>query len=108
MRQLFLLFFCATFSFNAQAIRVFIDHQTFYNSETGPYLEIVFSFEGKSMQAKKNQDGQYISQANCSVIISKGNTVVDFAKFKAQSTPSLLPETSDFMSMERMALEDGI
>ena len=108
MRQLFLLFFCAGLSLNAHAIRVFIDHQTFYNSETGPYIELVFSFDGKSMQAIKNQDGQYIAQANCSIIISIGNTVVEFAKFNAKSTPSFLPETSDFMSMERMALEDGI
>ena len=71
MRQLILLISGFIISLNAFAIRVFIDHQTFYNSETGPYIEVVFSFEGKSMKAIKNQDGQYIAQAKCNVIISQ-------------------------------------
>jgi GWxTD domain-containing protein len=88
-------------------VRVFIDHQTFYNSETGPYLEVVFSFEGKSMKTVKNPDGQYIAQANCNLIISQGNKVFQFAKFKASSTPSILSNASDFMSVERFPLDDG-
>jgi hypothetical protein len=92
---------------NSLAVRVFIDHQTFYNSETGPYLEIVFSFEGKSMKTIKNAEGQYIAQANCSVIIAQGNNVIQFAKFKANSTASILSSASDFMSVERFPLADG-
>ena len=108
MRQLILLISGFIISLNAFAIRVFIDHQTFYNSETGPYIEVVFSFEGKSMKAIKNQDGQYIAQAKCNVIISQGNKVFQYAKFNASSTPTLLPASSDFMSVERFPLADGI
>jgi GWxTD domain-containing protein len=93
---------------NSLALRVFIDHQTFYNSETGPYLEVVFSFEGKSMKTLKNAEGQYQAQANCKLILSQGNKVFQFAKFKANSTPSILPTASDFMSVERFPLADGI
>ena len=107
MRQLFLFLSCLLISLNSLAVRVFIDHQTFYNSETGPYLEIVFSFEGKSMKTIKNAEGQYIAQANCSVIIAQGNNVIQFAKFKANSTASILSSASDFMSVERFPLADG-
>ena len=107
MKHLILLISGLVISLNALAVRVFIDHQTFYNSETGPYIEVVFSFEGKSMKAIKNQDGQYIAQAKCNVIISQGNKVFQYAKFNASSTASLLPSTSDFMSVERFPLADG-
>jgi len=108
MRQLLLLISGFLISVNAIAIRVFIDHQTFYNSETGPYIEVLFSFEGKSMKAVKNTDGQYIAQAKCNVILSQGNKVFQFAKFNASGTPSILPTASDFMSVERFPLADGI
>jgi GWxTD domain-containing protein len=107
MRQLTLFILGLFLSLNAQAVRVFIDHQAFYNSETGPYLEVVFSFEGKSMKTVKNVEGQYIAQARCNVIISQGNNVVKFAKFNANSTPSLLAKATDFMSIERFTLADG-
>ena len=108
MRQLLLFLSCLLLSLNSLALRVFIDHQAFYNSETGPYLEVVFSFEGKSMKTLKNAEGQYQSQANCKLILSQGNKVFQFAKFKANSTPSILPTASDFMSVERFPLADGI
>ena len=108
MRQLILLISVFFISWNALAVRVFIDHQTFYSSETGPYIEVVFSFEGKSMKAVKNSDGQYIAQAKCNVILSQGNKVFQFAKFNASSTPSIIPTASDFMSVERFPLADGI
>ncbi|MDP4817667.1 MAG: hypothetical protein NWR69_01520, partial [Flavobacteriales bacterium] len=87
MRLLLLFISCLLFSLNAHAIRVFIDHQTFYNSETGPYIEVVFSFEGKSMKTVKGADGQYSAQANCNVFFSQGTKVVQYAKFNAKSTP---------------------
>ena len=108
MRQLILLISGIIFSTHALAVRVFIDHQTFYNSEIGPYIEVVFSFEGKSMKAVKNTDGQYLARAKCNVIISQGNKVFQFAKFNASSTPSIIPTASDFMSVERFPLTDGI
>ena len=107
MRQIPLLLSLLLLSLNSFAIRVFIDHQTFYNSETGPYIEIAFSFEGKSMKSVKNAEGQYIAQANCNIFISQGSQVFQFAKFKASNTPSLLPKISDFMSLERFPLADG-
>jgi GWxTD domain-containing protein len=107
MRQLFLFFSCLLIALNSLAVRVFIDHQSFYSPETGPYLEVVFSFEGKSMKSVKNSEGQYIAQSNCNVILSQGNKVIRFAKFTASSTPTLLPTAADFMSLERFALADG-
>jgi GWxTD domain-containing protein len=107
MRQLTLFTLGLFLSMNALAVRVFIDHQTFYNSETGPYLEVVFSFEGKSMKSVKTLGGQYIAQAKCNVFISQGTQVFQFAKFNANSTPSLLPKATDFMSVERFPLADG-
>ncbi len=107
MRQLLLFISCLLFSLNTHAIRVFIDHQTFYNSETGPYIEVVFSFEGKSMKTVKGTDGQYSAQANCNVFLSQGTKVVQYAKFNAKSTPGILPKASDFMSVERFPLADG-
>ncbi len=107
MRQLTLFTLGLFLSMNALAVRVFIDHQTFYNSETGPYLEVVFSFEGKSMKSVKTSGGQYIAQAKCNVFISQGTQVFQFAKFNANSTPSLLPKATDFMSVERFPLADG-
>jgi GWxTD domain-containing protein len=108
MRQITLFIIGLFLSMNALAVRVFIDHQTFYNSETGPYLEVVFSFEGKSMKTVRGAEGQYFAQAKCSVFISQGTKVFQFAKFNANSTPSLLPKASDFMSVERFPLVDGI
>lgn len=107
MRQLTLFILGLFLSMNALAVRVFIDHQTFYNSETGPYLEVVFSFEGKSMKSVKTSGGQYMAQAKCNVFISQGTQVFQFAKFNANSTPSLLPKATDFMSVERFPLADG-
>lgn len=107
MRQLTLFTLGLFLSMNALAVRVFIDHQTFYNSETGPYLEVVFSFEGKSMKSIKTSGGQYMAQAKCNVFISQGTQVFQFAKFNANSTPSLLPKATDFMSVERFPLADG-
>ena len=107
MRQLTLFILGLFLSMNVHAVRVFIDHQTFYNSETGPYLEVVFSFEGKSMKTVKNSGGQYMAQAKCNVFISQGTQVFQFAKFNANSTPSLLPKATDFMSVERFPLADG-
>ncbi|MFM1772223.1 MAG: hypothetical protein RLZZ71_1365 [Bacteroidota bacterium] len=107
MRQLTLFTLGLFLSMNALAVRVFIDHQTFYNSETGPYLEVVFSFEGKSMKSVKTSGGQYMAQAKCNVFISQGTQVFQFAKFNANSTPSLLPKATDFMSVERFPLADG-
>jgi GWxTD domain-containing protein len=107
MRQLFLFFSCLLIALNSLAVRVFIDHQSFYSPETGPYLEVVFSFEGRSMKSVKNSEGQYIAQSNCNVILSQGNKVIRFAKFTASSTPTLLPTAADFMSLERFALADG-
>lgn len=107
MRPLILFFTSILLASNCFAIRVFIDHQTFFNSETGPYLEVVFSFEGKSMKTSKSSDGQYTAQANCNVYLSQGTKVIQYAKFNAKSTPSILPKASDFMSMERFPLEDG-
>lgn len=107
MRPFLLFISCLLFSLNAQAIRVFIDHQTFYHSETGPYIEIVFSFEGKSMKTARGIDGQYTAQANCNVFLSQGTKVVQYAKFNSKSTPGILPKASDFMSVERFPLADG-
>jgi GWxTD domain-containing protein len=107
MRQLTLFTLGLFLSMNALAVRVFIDHQSFYNSETGPYLEVVFSFEGKSMKSVKTSGGQYMAQAKCNVFISQGTQVFQFAKFNANSTPSLLPKATDFMSVERFPLADG-
>ncbi len=107
MRQITLFVLALILSMNALAVRVFIDHQTFYNSETGPYLEVVFSFEGKSMKSVKTSGGQYMAQAKCNVFISQGTQVFQFAKFNANSTPSLLPKATDFMSVERFPLADG-
>lgn len=107
MRHYLLFISCLMLSLNSHGIRVFIDHQTFYNSETGPYLEVVFSFEGKSMKTTKDINGQYFAQAKCNVYISQGSKVFKFAKFNATSTPSILPKASDFMSVERFPLADG-
>jgi len=107
MRQLLLFFSCLLIATNSLAVRVFIDHQSFYSPETGPYLEVVFSFEGKSMKSVKNSEGLYVAQSKCNVILSQGNEVIRFAKFTASSTPNLLPTAADFMSLERFALADG-
>lgn len=107
MRHISILALSLIISFNANALRVFIDHQTFYNSETGPYIEVVFSFEGKSLKTVRGADGQYVAQVNCSVFLSQGTNVVQYAKFNAKSTPDILPKASDFMSVERFPLSDG-
>ncbi len=107
MRQIFLFFSFLLIALNSLAVRVFIDHQSFYSPETGPYLEVVFSFEGKSMKSIKNSEGLYVAQSKCNVILSQGNKVIRFAKFTASSTPNLLPTAPDFMSVERFPLTDG-
>ena len=107
MRQIFLFFSFLLIALNSLAVRVFIDHQSFYSPETGPYLEVVFSFEGKSMKSIKNSEGLYVAQSKCNVILSQGNKVIRFAKFTASSTPNLLPTAPDFMSVERFPLADG-
>jgi GWxTD domain-containing protein len=59
------------------------------------------------MKSVKTSGGQYMAQAKCNVFISQGTQVFQFAKFNANSTPSLLPKATDFMSVERFPLTDG-
>jgi len=91
------------------AMRVFIDHQTFYSPESGPYLEIVFSFEGRTLFPNKieAEDINYQASANILLTITSNDSIVRAAKFTASSAYQHSQTIADFMCVERIPIPDG-
>ena len=98
-----------TCSFTSWGMRVFIDHQTFYSPEGGPYLEIVFSFDGKTLFPNKieAEDINYQGSANILLTLSQNDSIVRALKFKAASGYSHTTTIADFMCVERIPIPDG-
>ena len=102
---LLLLFFAAP-SF---ALRVFIDHQTYYSAETGSYIEFAFAFNSKSMTPQKADDGFYYCNAKCviALILPHSDSIVKVLSVNAKSDPSLTNSVEDFMVIERLRVPEG-
>jgi GWxTD domain-containing protein len=96
-------------SLSSWAMRVFIDHQTYYSPETGSYIEFAFSFDAKSMIARKDELGKYFCKAKCTVALidSKSDSIVKVLSINAQSEKSITNLVENFMVVERMTVPDG-
>jgi len=104
---LVLLFLCLAIP--SFALRVFIDHQTYYSSETGSYIEFAFAFNSKSMSPKKAEDGLYYCNAKCviALILPHSDSIVKVLSVNAKSDPSLTNSVEDFMIIERLRVPTG-
>lgn len=109
MLRLALLVSLFTCSMSSWAMRVFIDHQTFYSPENGPYLEVVFSFEGRTFTPNKieAEDINYQASANILLTITSNDSIVRAIKFTASSAYQHSQTIADFMCVERVPIPDG-
>ena len=102
-----LLFLCLAIP--SFALRVFIDHQSYYSEEAGSYIEFAFAFNAKSMSPKKAEDGFYYCNAKCviALILPHSDSIVKVLSVNAKSDPSLTNSVEDFMVIERLRVPEG-
>lgn len=107
---LFLPVFLTAFCFggHAQAFLGYYDYSTFYAPINGPYLETYFAAYTPSL-ALKQEDGQYRTGAEITIIIKEGGDIVNFDKFDMVS--GLFEDSASFdfnlLGQRRLALANG-
>ena len=92
----------------AIAMRAYFDYRVFDIPGQGPFVEVVLSFDGQTFETSLNEAGTYNANVGLSIIITQNDKVIDFRKAVVEGPSLLKGETSDFMSLERFVLPNGI
>lgn len=109
MRRLLILvlLFISSTNLLASNLEAWFDHKVFYIPGEGSYVETHLSFTGESLKYQTQSDGTLMAEVQSTIIIKKGETIIDFRKVNVQS-PSVTDSTKvDFMDIQRFSLENG-
>ncbi len=98
-----------TLNINASDLQVYYYYSTF-NSPTNPYIETYLSIIGNTTEFVKNENGEFNSTIEISIIFKQEGKVVKFRKHRLNS-----PEINDtinnfpnFIDQQRIFLENGV
>jgi len=110
MKQLFIILLSLiSISMQAQNIRAYMSHNTFYSPKDGPYIETYVQIDGTTVEWKKNANNKYDAQIEFTLIFVKDSNIVDFSKVIINS-PEVADSASmriEFMNTQRFALANG-
>lgn len=84
-------------------------YSTFYQYETGPYLETYLSFDAWNLNFKK-RDGKYQATVEVIITVSKNDTIEIAKKYELNSPKidDLSKDHFNFIDMQRFGLAKGI
>jgi GWxTD domain-containing protein len=100
-----IFFLCASY---AHAIRAYFDYRVFDIPGQGPFVEIVISYDGQTLELADNGQGGFNASVGLSIIVSQSDKVVDFRKITVQGPTLDTREKTDFLSLERFSIPNGI
>ncbi len=92
-----------------RVINAYFGQAVFKHPEKGPYLETYISIDGGSLHYKKGEDGKKRPKLQITVMVQKGDSVVDFDKTVTKGPP--LKEDGkvrDMVDVKRFLLDSGI
>lgn len=92
---------------HAHALRVMFDVRSFLVPGQGPMIEAVTSFDGRTFQLMSADSGYFMSEAELTILVLKGDSIVDFKKSTVSGPLVAQNNPSDFMSVERFILPNG-
>jgi GWxTD domain-containing protein len=106
--RIYSLFLLVCLVNEASALRVIFDHRVFHVPGEGPYVEFITSFDAQTFDHISADSGMVQAHAELELILSRMGTIVDFRKVKVDG-PQVKPEaTTDFLSVERFMLPNGV
>ncbi|MFT4683290.1 MAG: GWxTD domain-containing protein [Flavobacteriales bacterium] len=103
---LFIVLILCTIGSNA-ALRASFDYKQFLIPGEGPFVEILFSFEGQSLHWAAADSAQAEVAVETTIIFSQGDQIIDFRKVTIKSTPGLNGIIADFIDIQRFQLAPG-
>lgn len=101
------------FKQNTQDERVingYYDQAVFYHPDKGPYLETYITIDGGSIRYKSGKDGQKRPKVQVTVIVQRGDSVVDFDKTltKGPALNEKQDKVRNLVDVKRFLLDSGI
>ncbi|MDZ4752258.1 MAG: GWxTD domain-containing protein [Flavobacteriales bacterium] len=73
----------------------------------GPYMEVVVSVDGKTLDYKEIETGVFRSSVEIIMVVYKGNEIASYKKINLESDDLAKGEYADLMSVERFPLPNG-
>ncbi len=92
----------------SSAVRVIFDYRIFHAPSEGPYVEVITSFEGATFELVPADSGLFQSHAEMTLIFNRNGEIVDFRKVAIDGPLVQNGNPSDFMSLERFMLPQGV
>lgn len=103
--SLFLFVFVVNHAF---ALRVIFDYRVFHVPGEGPYVEFVTSFDAATFDHVPADSGMVQAHAELELVVTRLGAIVDFRKVIVDG-PMVKPEgKTDFLSVERFMLANGV
>ncbi len=102
------LVICVLCAQHALAIRAYFDYRVFDIPGQGPFVEVVISYDGQTFELADNGQGGFNAAVGLSIIISQNDKIIDFRKTIVQGPTLETQEKTDFLSLERFSLPNGI
>ena len=93
-------------SLSSNAMRVYVDHLVYYESNGNPYSEVLFSFDYATFTPRYTDSTEWAG-ARIVLTLLRDTSVMVFRKGDIQSPPYRRGEYSDFTHLERFAVEPG-
>ncbi len=98
-----------TFSTYAQDLRAYLSYSIFNTPDNEPYVETYLTVNGKSVAYKQLEDGSYQGTVDVQIIFSKGDSIVNYAKYNL-SGPSVSDTNAmdlNMLDVQRYGLPEG-
>ena len=88
-------------------LRTYLDHKVFYAPGLGTYLEVYVSFDGTTMAYAPTVAGRFQAKVEMTMILKKGEEIVDFKKLEISGPELLENEFVDIIDQQRFAVANG-
>jgi len=104
-----LIFCISVLLISANNISVYYYYSTFFNPESGSYIETYTTVIGNSVSFKKNENNKYQSVVEITLLFKQDNVVKEFKKYNLKS-PEITDTTQlpNFIDLQRINLKDGV
>ena len=111
MRKQFIFIILILLSVHGQAqkLRVFLNHSTFYTDKQEPYIEFSIYIGGKSVVYKPTQNNDYKAEVQITIDIFKTDSLVQKLNYILESAPysdGLLENKQDFADVKNVMLNN--
>lgn len=89
------------------ALRASFDYKQFLIPGEGPFIEILFSFEGESLNWAWPDSSMAEAAVETTIIFSQGDQIIDFRKVTIKSVARINDGFADFIDIQRFQLPPG-